>query len=59
MRLTGSRTENIKRDELINSGSFIRRNEVIINFLSNNYGCIYSVYVLAHPTEQDEDISYN
>ncbi|ROP60171.1 hypothetical protein EDF81_3011 [Enterobacter sp. BIGb0383] len=56
MKLTGSRTENIKRDELINSGSFIRGNKVITGFLNDKYGHINSVYVLAHTPEQGEDI---
>lgn len=56
MRLTGSRTESIKRTELINSELFIKKNEKIINFLNEKYGKIISVYVLAHTPEQGEDI---
>lgn len=56
MKLIGSRTESIKRTELINSELFIKKNKIIINFLNKKYGDIRSIYVLAHTPEQGEDI---
>ncbi|AWH88639.1 hypothetical protein [Limnobaculum parvum] len=56
MKLIGSRTEAIRRVQLLNSESLINENPIIVNFLNKQYGNIRSVYALAHTPEQGVDI---
>ncbi|WP_392565249.1 hypothetical protein RHO15_06465 [Utexia brackfieldae] len=56
MRLIGSRTESIRRSELLHSEELINNNKLIVNLLSEMYGEIKSVYVLTHTPDQAEDI---
>lgn len=56
MKLIGSRTESIKRAELIDSELYIKKNGKIFSFLNEKYGEVRTVYVLAHTPEQGEDI---
>lgn len=56
MKLIGSKTESIRRNELLCSEELIDNNELIVNLLDEMIGEIKSVYVLAHTPEQGEDI---
>lgn len=56
MRLIGSRTESVRRNELLHSEELINNNKLIVNLLGEMYGEIKSVYVLTHTPEQGEDI---
>ena len=56
MRLIGSRTESIRRSELLHSEKLINSNKLIDDFLRGRYCEIRSVFVLTHTTEQAEDI---
>jgi len=56
MRLIGSRTESIRRSELLHSEEFINSNKIIVDFLRGRYCEIKSVFVLTHTPEQAEDI---
>ncbi|MDA5535205.1 hypothetical protein HB976_09890 [Yersinia mollaretii] len=55
MRLIGSRTESLRREELVQSGITIKKNEAIDYFLNEKFSPIKSAYVLACTPEQGED----
>ncbi|MDN0125333.1 hypothetical protein QVN60_19525 [Yersinia aleksiciae] len=56
MRLIGSRTESLRKEELQKSELFIKKNKMIVNFLNQKFSPVKSAYLLAHTPEQGEDI---
>lgn len=56
MKLRGTRTESIIRDDLLTSETLVRKDVVIMNFLRKRYGNVKSVYVLACTPVQGEDV---
>lgn len=58
MRLRGTRTELTIRNQLIASDLSIKKNELIMRFLRENYGKIDSAHVFVCTPGEDEDI-YN
>lgn len=56
MKLRGTRTESIIRDDLLVSETLVRKDVAIMNFLRKRYGNVKSAYVLACTPVQGEDV---